>query len=153
MPTYFRPKGKEIMREIKCRAWFPKTKRMTKPFILGQLIEQIENTRKEENGFYLLYTGLKDKTGKEIYKGDIISIFINIPDGYDPMQDHETSHNEELKYKVEIDEDIIRIKLIPLTENDDPFGCNDYAWYLTDDDEEHEINIIGNVHENPELLK
>jgi len=101
---------------------------------------------------WMQYTGLKDKNGKEIYEGDILTLVVNIPDGYDPMQDYEMNHNEVLKYKVEIDEDIIRIKLIPLTDEDNPFGTDDYAWYLTDSDEEHEIEIIGNIYEDRHLI-
>ena len=65
-----------MTREIKFKCWFPKTKRMTELFVLGQSIEQIENTRREEDGIYLQFTGLLDKNGKEIYEGDIIEFAI-----------------------------------------------------------------------------
>ena len=137
------------MREIKFRAWLLNEKRMHH---IDGFYDPVMSYNDEETCISMQYTGLEDKNGKKIYSDDVVTLVVNVIDGYDPMLDTELNHDETLKYKVEIDEDIIRTKLIPITENDDPFGCNDYAWYLTDTEDEFEIEIIGNIHENPELL-
>ena len=69
------------------------------------------------------YTGLKDKNGREIYEGDIIR-----------------DYDEGYLYKV-----VFR---------DGSFMFHDYLnndYYYDDDLPEHEI--IGNIHETPELLE
>ncbi len=65
------------MREIKFRAWDKEKKRMTTTFnVSSQGIVMF--TPLGESPIYLYnyilmqYTGLKDKTGKEIYEGDIV---------------------------------------------------------------------------------
>lgn len=56
------------MREIKFRAWDAKTKTMRQGVEFEALIPYIEHP-----DFTLMqYTGLKDKTGKEIYEDDLI---------------------------------------------------------------------------------
>ena len=95
------------------------------------------------------YTGLKDKNGKEIYESDIIEMEVNIIDGYDPAFAGEITHNENLHYKIVMGDVPEWLKLVPITDDDDPYACENYSWWL---DENPEIEIIGNVHENPELL-
>ena len=58
------------MRELKFRAWSEKEKRMSVPFTLKWLGGKRTSLQKYDS--YMQYTGLKDKTGKEIYEGDII---------------------------------------------------------------------------------
>ena len=144
------------MREIKCRAWFPKTKRMTESFTLGQPIEQIENTRREENGFYLQYTGLKDKKGKEIYEGDIIKLTAKWKT-YSKEDDLYEDNYKSYIGVVKIYSQGIIIKVYK-QEGDD---C-----YITDEDGKQILNMpkikriagyrsekTGNIYKNPKLLK
>jgi uncharacterized phage protein (TIGR01671 family) len=65
------------MREIKFRAWNKKKKRMENDFAVtadGQPIKYCGLSDRYEDADYVLmqYTGLKDKSGVEIYEGDQI---------------------------------------------------------------------------------
>lgn len=79
------------------------------------------------------FTGLYDKNGEEIFEGDICKIKFNIEDVSDYVY---ILLNEEESKKGE------RIFLVesPLFNNQYEFMCED-------------IEIIGNIHDNPELLE
>ena len=91
------------------------------------------------------FTGLEDKKGKEVYEGDIIYC---VKDRFGKGQ-HEywsveyegskfivfNQHNSERDIEI----DIVR-------GNDNPF-------FSPDGEKENELEIIGNITENPELLK
>lgn len=71
------------------------------------------------------YTGLKDKNGKRIFEGDIL--LLDGEDGY---------------FKLEFDEDTARFVMI----GDSVQVDFDNFW-------SYEVEVIGNIHDNPELLK
>ena len=71
------------------------------------------------------YTGLKDKYGERIFEGDIL--LLDGEDGY---------------FKLEFDEDTARFVMI----GDSVQVDFDNFW-------SYEVEVIGNIHDNPELLK
>jgi uncharacterized phage protein (TIGR01671 family) len=74
------------------------------------------------------YTGLKDKNGKEIYEGDVLS-------------DGKEAH----------------LYIVVWVENLASFGINKKGWAFThffmEAIEPDDLEVIGNIYENPELLE
>jgi len=123
------------MREIKFRAWDKVEKYLSKPFQL----EDIDNGEIEEGTILLSecelmqYTGLKDKNGKEIYEGDI----------YKDYYAGKCKPKEEKFGKITIWEGEPTIKVFRDIRNSSYFKGVDLRYY----------EVIGNIYENPELLK
>lgn len=122
------------MREIKFRAWDKQEKKMQYNDDITIMVKWTTdeplplNRNFEENDLQLMlqYTGLKDKNGKEIYEGDIVEYFEEYMDG--SMDDE--SQIEEIEY---IDGCFY------------PIGNSLYSG--------NNIEVIGNIYENPELLE
>lgn len=131
------------MREIKFRVW----DKERKWFLNDDMFIELDGTLWDDSDFkyntpnkeieraktdrYILerYTGLKDKNGKEIYEVDIVRVFqpFNVP----------------TKAIVEFNDGCFELKGIELT-------WRDYVKCFVVN---HAIEIIGNIHENPELLE
>lgn len=78
------------------------------------------------------YTGLADKTGNKIYEGDILKV----PDWYDlPENTYMTYNNQLVTFK----------NHCFCVDGDSMFEDSEY---ISD-----ECEVIGNIYENPELLK
>ena len=109
-------------REIKFRAWYPDDDRMgyqdgKTPAWLGDILT---------NGYYIpmQYTGLKDRNGKEIYEGDVVTAWF-------PAMPHDLRAEQEIVFV------------------DGCFGCGDYPLRVID---RITIEVIGNIYENPGLM-
>lgn len=148
------------MREIKFRAWDTKTSRYLNPWgdekagfhLFGETMcfdligQQICDP---EKGTYLLrfndlvieqYTGLKDVNGKEIYEGDWLRFSIFDYNGSD-TQYHGCVVFTGTRFMIWNQPDN------EFYGSDGGFDLDDV--YMQDD----EIEIIGNLHETPELLE
>jgi uncharacterized phage protein (TIGR01671 family) len=127
------------MREIKFRAWetprsYHDGKMIYQESFVNNTIQYLVNEKTFNNSRIIMqYTGLKDKNGKEIYEGDIINVF-----------DYDTEFlgygNVIFKYHswcinwIDSRSECI-MKFDEFIENG------------------REINVIGNIYENPELLE
>lgn len=134
------------MREIKFRAWDEDIKVFVP---LQEWIEELKNSKvrlldKEiitnfinlpnllialNNTKIMQYTGLKDKNGKEIYEGDIVSLF------------YETQISE-VRFNSKYGCWEVKVQL----------SIHSQGWDLLGN---HlgESEVIGNIYENPELLE
>lgn len=136
------------MRKIKFRAWSKKLKKMYSNCDIndkGKItfawntqekdntkIKEYAGTKYENDCILMQYTGLTDKNGKEIYCSDIIKGYFEIDkiDDYVWLSLTEEERERGWKYFV-LDEDIVEVARIPLPD---------------------ELEVIGNVYENPMLL-
>ena len=91
------------------------------------------------------YTGLKDKNGKEIYEGDILR-----GDEYPFNCDGVDNYFAEIVWA---DNVCGFYRLTHKKTNSTVRGISHGIWEQLDEDDIKSFEVIGNIHDNPELLK
>jgi uncharacterized phage protein (TIGR01671 family) len=126
------------VREIKFRAWDSKAKEMDYSDPLDDLSRSyrwfysLEDRDSSNNIFLMQFTGLKDKNGKEIYEGDIVHFI-------------EKFYPKFKNFRIRWGDGAWEVYAeLPNEDN---------LWFALDRDLAFKAEVIGNVWENPELIK
>ena len=134
-----------MSREIKFRAWNKKGKCW---ITFGGVNYRYKNGTLDiidsDNLIYEQYTGLKDKNGKEIYEGDVV----DIRNGVVFLDSMRTKHDGGFGIS-EVIWGWSGFWARPLNGGQ----CASMAEFVTEKEDCKDVEIIGNVHENPELLE
>ena len=142
------------MREIKFRAWHEIDKKWLHGYcehgwgcsifgeviVMGNWLSECHGLMDQNNVTVEQYTGLHDKNGRDIYEGDICRFNLQDFNGGD--------HIRALQVVYVVDMFGFPYKSEPMI--DDPDCCISLGEVVANDDE---VEVIGNIHENPELIK
>lgn len=147
-----------MTREIKFRAWdTERSDWCRKPFVLNShgsaFFEYVGGGHIQNHLQITQYTGLKDKNGKEIYEGDILSFpdteseYVDVGIGLQKVAEYPLNAFFPIEYRdgaygVEVREDIEALEQgwHLLSELFDEFGRD-------------KLEIIGNIYEDADLLQ
>ena len=133
-------------RQIKFRAWDPIKKIIY--FVHGYLWEEWGNNERDlqvgmpEDDILMQFTGLFDKNGKEIYEGDVVKISDK------RMLDDSAAENHRVLFDHRAPCCGFGLSTCLIGNYQMPFGR-----IMKDVDDDWDVVVIGNIYENPILLK
>ncbi len=131
-----------MSRVIKFRAWGDRNKVMTTPYIWLNDENLVGQSMISAPSHVMQFTGLIDKNGVEIYEGDITKTVSEMLRPFDRS------------VKTRTGEYVTKFREIEYKTSKSSFGFVDSC--MTGISQKHAtkwLEVVGNIHENPELLK
>lgn len=108
------------------------------------------NEQDNEDSVCMQSTGQRDKNGHQIFEGDIVSLDPR-PNTDDGPQIAKISYLPEcMGYYAELGEEIFPFSGQNI--KDDDGGAGWRTWLRTHDYQNHAVEVIGNIYENPDII-